>query len=344
MGTKLDVVLKDVNKKHEEEIFTKGLSDYAYERIPFTSPRMNYCTFGGIPTGRITEFFGEEHGGKTTSALDIIANFQQLYPDKDVLYVDAENTLDTKWARSLGVDTDALYLLQPKASDKDSAEFVFDTILQAVSTGEVGLWVLDSIPALIPANELKKDIEDATVGGIANSLTKFDRKVTGLMSKYDCTGIAINQERDVIGAMFPTKKTPGGRAHKHFCSVRLEFKKDEYIDENGKGIGKKATNPAGNIVVMNMVKNKTCAPTRRTGRYTLTYRNGIDYFKDLVDVAMEMGIVDKSGAWFSIVDTRSGEVLKEKIHGESAVYNLLREDDELLSIVETLVQEKIQQD
>lgn len=341
MASQLDSILREVNKKHNEDVFIKGLPEYNYERIPFTSPRMNYCTYGGIPTGRITEFYGEEHGGKTTSALDIVKNFQQMYPDREVLYVDSENTLDTRWARTLGVDTDRLYILQPKSSDSDSAEFVFNTMLKTIGTGEVGLWVLDSIPALIPKQELEKDIEDVQVAGVSKPLTKFARKVTGLMSKYECTGISINQERDVIGAMFPTKNTPGGHAWKHFCSVRIDFSHGKFIDENGKEVPKRTPNPLGNIVEVSMVKNKTCPPSRKSGSYTLTYRNGIDYFKDLIETAIFFEIIEKKGAWYTVVDTNSGEILKDKIQGETTMKKLLQEDDQLLALVETLVEEKI---
>lgn len=341
MGVKLDAALKEINKKHGEEILTHGLSDFNYERIPFTSPRMNYCTYGGVPTGRITEFFGEEHGGKTTSALDIISNFQRMYPDKEVLYVDAENALDVRWAKTLGVDTDRIYLMQPKCGEKDSAEAIFDNILNLLDTGEVGLWVLDSIAALIPDSELKKDIEESSVGGISKPLTKFGRKVTGIMSKYECTGISINQERDVIGAMFPTKTTPGGRAWKHFCSVRMEFRKGKYIDDNGKEIPRSSSNPRGNIVEMAMVKNKTCPSDRRTGRYTLTYMNGIDYFKDLVETAIDLEIIEKKGAWYTIIDIETGEILKDKMQGDKQVFKELKENEDLLCRLEEMVENKI---
>ena len=109
----LEEVMKEMNKRAKETIVTVGMKDFDYKRIPFTSPRMNYCTFGGIPQGKITEFFGEEHGGKTTSALDIVANFQQI-DDRKVLYVDAENTLDIEWAKNIGVDVDMYDLLRYK--------------------------------------------------------------------------------------------------------------------------------------------------------------------------------------------------------------------------------------
>ena len=136
MGAKLDAIIKDVNKKAKEDIMTQGLNDFNYKRISFTSPMMNYCTFGGIPIGRITEFYGEEHGGKTTTALDIVANYQQMQMAKDVLYVDAENTLDAEWAEKLGVDVGKMYLLQPKTQ---SAEEIFDIMIDVIDSGDCGL-------------------------------------------------------------------------------------------------------------------------------------------------------------------------------------------------------------
>ena len=121
MGVKLDELLKNVNKEQKEEVFTRGLTTYGqFKRIPFTSPRMNYCTFGGIPEGRLVEFFGEEGSGKTTTALDVIANFQNFYPEREVMYVDAENTFDTEWATKLGVDVDKVYVLQPKTQSAET--------------------------------------------------------------------------------------------------------------------------------------------------------------------------------------------------------------------------------
>ena len=119
-----------MNKKSKSEVVTLGLPSYYYKRIPFTSPRMNYCTFGGLPTGKLIEFFGEEHGGKTTTALDIIANYQQMDNARKVLYVDAENTLDVEWAKKLGVDVDEMILFNPTSQ---SAEAIFQFILDSHS-------------------------------------------------------------------------------------------------------------------------------------------------------------------------------------------------------------------
>lgn len=338
MATKMDEIISAMNKKCKEQVVTQGLSSYDYKRIPFTSPRMNYCTFGGLPIGKLIEFSGEEHSGKTTTALDIVANYQHLDFAKKVLYIDSENTLDVQWAKKLGVDIEDMYIMQPKSQ---SAEEIFEFICNSVSTGEIGLWILDSIGALMSQQELDKSLEDKTYGGISMPLTKFGKKVEMLMAKHQCTGIGINQMREVIGAMFPTQTTPGGKAWKHFCSVRLQFAKGKYIDENGKELTRAAESPAGNIVLMTMLKNKSCPPTRRTGQYTLNYEIGVDYLKDLVDVAVRYDIIRQSGAWFSVVNIDTGEIIEDKIHGQSAVYELLENNEELLQMVETQVDNKI---
>lgn len=337
---KLDDVIKELNKKTKENVVTVGLPSYEFKRIPFTSPRMNYCTFGGIPVGKITEFFGEEHGGKTTTALDIIANYQQSDDDRAVLYVDAENTLDVEWARKLGVDVDKLIVFKPTSQ---SAEEIFQFILNAIDTGEIGLWVLDSIGALASAQELEKTMEEKTYAGISGPLTVFGRKVEMLMHRHQCTGIGINQIRDDLGAMWAgAVKTPGGKGWKHYCAVRMQFSKGKYIDEDGNDLNSKAESPAGNYVLMSMVKNKSCPPTRRTGFYTLNYEFGIDYLKDLVEVAMKYGVIDKSGAWYSIVDLSTGELIA-KLQGMANVYKYLENPDNesALTLIEDYIEEQM---
>lgn len=335
MAGKLDELIKNVNKEQKEEVMTRGLTTYKqFTCIPFTSPRMNYCTFGGIPEGRLVEFYGEEGGGKTTSALDIVANFQAIHPDRDVLYIDAENTLDVAWATKLGVDVDKLYILQPKAQ---SAEEIFDIICDAVESGEVGLWVLDSIGALLSSQEFEKSMDEKTYGGISLALTRFSKRIDLLNHKHNCTGIGINQERDDMNSQWGGTRTVGGRAWKFMCTMRLKFGKGKFIDEKGNELTRSAETPAGNIVMMSITKTKACPPTRRTGFYTLNYELGIDYLRDLIDVAVKYSIIDKHGAWYTILDPESGEVLEDKLQGASAVYDKLDKDSELLHRVEDLV-------
>lgn len=341
MGVKLDEVIKNVNKTAKDEILSKGLSAYDYERIPFTSPRMNYMTFGGIAEGRLIEFFGENHGGKTTTALDIVANFQNKYPDRDVLYVDAENTLDTVWATKIGVDVERMYILQPMSQ---SAEEIFEMIKTAVETGEVGLWVIDSIGALMSQQEFDKSLEEKTYGGISMALTKFSKKIEQLNHKYNCTGIGINQMRANINSPYGGYTTPGGENWKFMCSTRIEFRMGKFFDANGNELTRSAENPAGNFVMASIVKNKTAPPSRRVGQYRIRYDSGIDYFADLVDVAILYNIIDKRGAWYSILDPETGEIIKDKMQGIQSVYNALEEDSDLLNRIEELVDSKFKED
>lgn len=341
----LEEVMKNINKKAGSNIVGYGIPHREYTRIPFTSPRMNYCTYGGIPTGRLIEFFGEEHGGKTSTALDIVGNYQRMQEDNDnpkrVAYFDSENTLDVEWATKLGVDVDSLILLQP---EEQSAEDILQYILDMIETGQVGLVVLDSIAAMTSAQELEKTVADKTYAGISMPLTRFGKEATMLCKKTNCTVIGINQIRDDLGAMYSGAiKTPGGRAWRHLCSVRMQFTRGSFIDEKGNEIKRSSESPAGNKVLMSMVKNKTCPANRRGGYYTINYANGIDYLMDLVEVAIKYDLVQKSGAWFTIMNPDTGEVMSNKIQGMPNVYEYLRnpENEEVLTFIEDYTEEKM---
>lgn len=344
MGSKVDELLKSINKDMKSNFVSKGLPQYDYERIPFTSPRLNYMTFGGIPVGKIVEFYGENHGGKTTTALDIVANYQNMDNAKGVLYCDIENALDRVWATKLGVrlDDDNFYMIKP---DEQGAETIFEQILEIMRTGEIGLVIIDSLGAMASNQEFEKSVEEKTYGGIAMALTKFGKKAEMLCNKYNCTIIGINQNRVDMDSPYGGTRTTGGEAWKYLCSVRMEFRKGKYFDEKGNELTKSAENPYGNYVLTTMTKNKTCEPTRRSGFYTLNYHSGIDYIKDLMEVAMKYGIIDKSGAWFSIVDVETGEVI-EKFQGQAKAYEFLSDSDniEILQKIESYIDNKIYED
>jgi recombination protein RecA len=345
-------LMKDINKEFKENIVHQGLAHYDYERIPFTSPRLNWMTFGGLPIGKLIEFFGENHGGKSTTALDIVANFQNMerqkaehtegYIPKKVLYADIENTLDTVWAHKLGVELDDMYILNPT---NQGAETVFEKLLLMIDTGEIGLVVIDSLGAMVSNQALEKSVEDKTYGGIAMALTNFSKKAEMLCHKYKCTLIGINQLRADMNSQFGGMTTPGGEAWKFLVSVRLEFRMGQYIDEKGNGLTRGAENPAGNIVNVYMKKNKTCPPTRRTGFYTLKYLTGIDYLYDLVEVAIKYDIVERAGSWFSIINPETGELI-EKLQGQSKVNEYLSNPDniEVLKMIENYIDSKIMED
>ena len=180
----------------------------------------------------------------------------------------------------------------------------------------------------------KRTYEDKVYGGISLALTRFAKKIEMLMQRHKCTGIGINQIRDNLASMYGGISTPGGKAWKHCCSVRMQFSRGSFLDENGNEIKRSSETPAGNIVMMSMTKNKTCPPTRRTGYYSLNYETGIDYIRDLIEVAIKYDIIRKSGAWFDIVDIETGEVIEGKIHGQASVYEKLKTDKELFDKIQ----------
>lgn len=342
----LDEVVKKINKEAGSNIAGYGIPKREYTRIPFTSPRMNYCTYGGIPTGRIIEFYGEEHGGKTTSALDIVGNYQRMQEElpenerQKVVYIDSEITLDVVWAAKLGVDVDNLILLQP---EEQSAEELLQDALDLMSTGKVGLVVIDSIAAMVSAQAMDKDVADKTYAGISMALTTFGNKAIMLCKRYNATVIGINQLRDDLKSMYGATKTPGGRGWKHLCSVRLQFTRGSFINDKGEEIKRSSESPAGNKVLMSMEKNKTCPSNRRGGSYTIDYANGIDYLTDLLDVALKYNLIQQHGAWFSVVDPDNGDIKAEKIQGMSNLKDFLadEENEPILAFIEDYIDSKI---
>lgn len=343
MATKIDELMQRVNKERKEEVFTIGIPVYDYEKVPFTSPKMNYITYGGLPKGRLVEFYGEEGGGKTTTALDQVANHQQIYPDQEILYVDAENTLDLEWAQKLGVDVNSIRLYQPKT---ESAEYIFQVMKEAILTGEVGLCICDSVPCLTSEKDLGKELtDDARIGGVSGILTRFCREIVGPCAKTGCMLIFINQIREKMNSPVPGQTTtPGGKALKHFCTTRIEFKKGSYLDETGKAISRSSGTPDSQKIMVNMVKTKFCNPKRHIGQYTISYDDGIDYITDLIDQAMFYDIVQKSGAWFTVVDPDTGEVLKDKVQGQANLHKILDEDAALMEKVEEITNSKMEAD
>ena len=334
----LSDVMKDFNKKYKEKLVHVGVPTYDYERIKFTSPRLNYITFGGLPKGKLIEFYGEEHGGKTTTALDVVANFQHSDDDRKVLWVDIENALDYVWAWKLGVNVEDMIIVTPT---EQGAEAIFQFVLDCIDTGEIGLVVIDSYGVMVSNQAMDKTVEEKTYGGIAMALTQFSDKAVGLCNRHKCTLIGLNQLRDDLGNPYGGTKTVGGRGWRHNCSVRLEFRRGSFIDAKGKNLSRGAENPAGNVVMVNMQKNRTCPPTRRTGFYTLRYLTGIDYTSDLIEVALKFGIVEQNKAWFSIIDIDTGEIIKDKIQGQANVVSVLEEEPEILKRVEELIDARV---
>ena len=322
--SKLDALIKEINKDYKEEIAFKGedASLIKYEVVPFSSPRLNYMLYGGLPMGRMIEFAGAEKSGKTTTALDMVKNCQKKFEkeyeeacnkktlkDYDpvmrrVCFVDAENTFDVEWAEKLGVKVDDLILIKPQ---EQYAEQIFEIMRAVIETGEVGLIVLDSVAQLVSKQAFEEDIEKKTYGGIASSLTKFCNIVVPLLGKHNCT-------------------------------IRLMFKQGKFIDINNKELTNNCENPAGNLVQVKIEKSKVCRSDRRLGFYTLNYLEGIDYINDTIDVLMQVGCIIQRGSYFDIIDPNTGEVLvDEKIQGRSTLVNKLRDDEELFNRIYSFI-------
>ncbi len=301
----LEGVIAELNKKYKK-IINEGVVYEPAERIPFSSPNLNYMTYGGLPQGRIVEFAGEEGGGKTTTALDVIKNAQNMFPDKKAVYVDVERTFDPEWAERLGVDVDSLVLVTP---EEQTAEQIFEITKQIVETGEVSVCVLDSLGAMVSAQAYAKTIEDKTYGGISMALTLFSKEMIPICARTKCVLIGINQMREDMNSPYGGLTTPGGKAWRHNCSVRMQFSKSDYIDEKGVVVSRNVENPAGHFVKVLLVKSKVCQLDRKIGYFTLRYLDGIDYVYDTIELAIKVGCIHASGAWYTIVDPDTGEML-----------------------------------
>ena len=334
-------IMAETNKAWDGDILHTGVSEYEYERIPFTSPRLNYITFGGLPKGKLIEFYGEEHGGKTTTALDVIANYQNTDDGRKVFYLDAENTLDVVWAHKLGVNVDDMIIMNPEAQ---GAEKLFDITLDIIDTGEVGFVVIDSFGVMLSNQAYEKTVEDKTYGGIAMALTRFSKEAEGLCHKNKCTLIGINQMRADMNSPYGGTTTTGGFAWRHNASVRLEFRKGYSFDSKYQKLSRSAESPVGNVVDVYMAKNKTCPPTRRNGFYTLRYDSGIDYLYDLTEVCKKYGVIEQSSAWYYLKDVNTGEDIK-KLQGQHSVSEFLADEKniDILKMYEDYLDKKIKE-
>ena len=351
--SKLDIIAKEIGKKFGESTIGYGVKKAEYDKIKFTSPRLNYMTFGGLATGRIYEFAGPEGSGKTTSAFDLMKNAQikfhkeyeeeqakgnTAFEERKVFFLDEEGTFDAVWARKFGVDVEKVMIWQPQG---ESAEKVLDVLRNVIETGEVGLAILDSIATLVSEQVYEESLEKKAYGGIAATLTRFVNLIKGPLLKYDCTLIMINQVREDLGSMFGGTITPGGRAFKHACSARFEFRKGKFVDDNGKELTNNAENPAGNIIHVVVKKTKIFEPTRRVGYYTIKYLTGPDFMSDYIDVGLQTGVINQRGAYFDILDLSTGEILnEEKIQGKPKLKEQLESHPDWIDLINNAMEGK----
>lgn len=368
-----------------EEIIKKAKKDFncdalmmeenhANERnskIPFSSPLMNWFTYGGIPRNKLTEFFGEESSGKTTTASDLCKNaidiFEQDYVEdlqnlqkkinegnksakaeyddlqdrgpRKVFYLDLEHSFDKAWAQTLGIDKTKIEVMQPPDIP---AEQILELVKSLIESNEVGLIVLDSIPSLVPQAELDKKFGERTVASLAGLMTIFCRKIVPLLARYNTTMIMINQTRDNMDNPYDVK-TPGGKAIKFYSSLRILFRKGKPVDFLGNELPQSVEDPSGYIINAIIKKQKSAPNDRKQGSYFLMCNKGIVPMFDFAQLAIKKyGFIRKAGAWFTVIDPTTGEVLEEddkpvKINGLPKVYQYLQDNPDYYEKLTTYI-------
>lgn len=345
-------------------------------KIPFSSPLMNWCTYGGIPRNKITEFHGAPGGGKSTSAIDVCKHAYKIFEaeyeaevadlrekaakdkktyqgaledlmergPKQVLYIDLENSFDGDWAKTLGIKPEEINIM---TTPDVSAEEVLQTAMELVSTGQVGLLVLDSLPSLVTAQELDKKIGERTVASLAGILSVWFRKMVPIFTRYECTFLFINQIRDNMDNPYVVN-TPGGQSPKFYSSLRILFQLGKPVDFLGNELPNNAEDPAGYLVNAKIIKQKSAPNNRKNGTYYLMADSGIREDFDFAKLAVtKYGIIRKSGAWFTLCDPDTGEVLctetgaMVKVNGMAKVYSYLQEHQDYYNKIKKYILDDI---
>jgi len=327
--------MKKVNKSFGMDVIQLGIKEEPLELIPFSSLRLTYLSYGGVPRGRMIEVYGEESSGKSTLCLDLMFNFQKLYPNELILYADVEGTYDAVWASNMGVDSSKVVYLNCVGQ---YAEQIFDTIKSAMETGQIGMVIVDSIGAMYSKQASEKSFEERTYGGIALPMTAFVNQSIPIVNRHKICFIGINQIRANIGNMYQPITTPGGKAWQFAVSQRYMTRKGRFLDKNGNELTGGAENPAGHLIEVKLIKSKTCASDRRVGKCSLYYLTGIQVDADLLALALKFKIIQLKGAFHKYKDNTGKEY---SIQGKSKMLKELNSNkllwDELSEKVNKLL-------
>lgn len=342
------------------------------EKIPFSSPLVNWATYGGIPRNKITEFFGQPSGGKSTTSIDICKNasiiFQKEWEDectelrekqdkeskykladledsgpRKILYLDLEHSFDLEWAETLGVDPEKINIMQPPDVP---AEEILQMVEEMIESNEVGLIVLDSIPSLVPRSVLEKKIGERTVASLAGLMDVFMKKVTQILMRYKTTLLLVNQIRDNMDNPYVVN-TPGGQAVKFFCSLRMQFTLGNPIDFVGNELPQRTEDPAGYVIKVRIVKQKAAPNNRKVASYFLLNSSGIKPLMDYAQLAIKnYSFIRKAGGWFTICDPETGAIIEVdgrplKLQGLPKVYEYLETNTEYYNKVKTFIENDI---
>ena len=316
----LDAAMSQIEKQFGKGSVMK-LGDYKameVEAIPTGSLALDVALgIGGLPKGRIIEIYGPESSGKTTLALHAIAEVQKT--GGEAAFIDAEHALDPVYAKKLGVNIDDLIVSQP-----DTGEQALEIVEALVRSGAIDIIVVDSVAALVPKAEIDGDMGDSYIGLQARLMSQALRKLAGVLNKSKTAIIFINQLREKVGVMFGNPETtPGGRALKFYASVRLDIRRIESIKQDGEVVG--------NRTRVKVVKNKV-APPFREAEFDIMYGEGISKEGSILDMAVKLDIIEKSGAWFSYNNAKIGQ-------GRENVKKYLRENPEIAEEIENKVRD-----
>ena len=357
----------DIIKKRQKEWdcpeLMKGADMARGQKIPFSSPLMNWCTYGGIPRNKMSEFYGDFSSGKTSTSVDICKNAIEIFHrefeekvsemrekvssgkkefagpledlieqgPKKVFYLDLEHAFDKEWSALLGIDNSEIEVMQPP---NVPAEDILQTVQEIIETGEVGLVVLDSLPSLVPKAELEKKYGERTVAALANLLTIFCRKIVPMLTRYECTLIVINQTRENMDNPYVVK-TPGGKAVEFYSSLRILFRHGSPVDFLGNELPQNSESPAGHIINARITKQKSAPFDRKMGSYYLMSQSGLRPDFDFAKLAVgKYGVIRKAGAWFTMCDPYTGVILEKddgtpvKVNGMAKcmiIYSLIQD-------------------
>ena len=319
----LDSAIKEIEKQHGKGsvmILGDESANQQVESISSGSIKLDKALgIGGYPKGRIIEVYGPESSGKTTFTLHAIAEVQKA--GGYAAFIDAEHALDPNYAKALGVDIDNLILSQP-----DTGEQALEIAEALIRSGAIDMVVIDSVAALVPEAEIRGDMGSSHVGLQARLMSQAMRKLSGVINKSQTIAIFINQIREKVGVMFGNPETtPGGRALKFYSSVRLEIRRGEQL--------KQGTDVVGNKARVKVVKNKV-APPFKTLELDIVYGEGISQVGELIDLAVEEDILNKSGSWFAYEGDKIGQ-------GRENAKKYLKENEETLKEIEAKVREKL---
>ena len=318
----LETALAQIKKQYGEGAVMRLGQDSALnvEAVPTGSLSLDLALgIGGLPRGRIVEIYGPESSGKTTLALHCIAEGQKM--GGNAAFIDVEHALDPVYVGHLGVDVDSLLVSQP-----DTGEQALEITEALVRSNAIDVIVIDSVAALVPRAEIEGDMGDTHVGLQARLMSQALRKLAGAISKSNCVAIFINQLREKVGVIYGNPEvTPGGRALKFYSSVRIEVRKGEIL--------KSGTDIIGARTKVKVVKNKI-APPFRTAEFDVIYGQGISRVGELLDIAVQLEIVQKSGAWFSYNGERIGQ-------GRDKTKEFLSTHPEMAGEIEALVRENV---